>query len=438
MNRQRTTVKTPGEIFVTNFEKTQAHFATSTKRPPIPAQEAPPIMWKADSSYGEFPEGARRTVHGAERVSQELHMEDQRLRYVQRALSTVLVLVGATTPDLVMGAPIPSATTRAWGTWIATLSRLVFVSPLENADTGAKELSLPAAAVRMIVDWHDEVRVYANAEEEAMTFDEIHGISSQVVGALSLPEIGFFSSEMAYSALSRDPVNEEAAYFAMVIYMSGRALTAYTDAAVRERRPANLEAKFNEGAHWESVSGSLRMTKGCYMNIAKTWNVNVTLRQNVLLPLIRLEVGASYIVGNIVFTIFKMLRGAGMAHASIICEFLRNYPEAGDMPSIAGQVRLAATHSAILMKVSDDIRPYYKLLQGDATSLFDSKQFLRLTSLATEINGRENATQLQYAHAADHALISEFDTYMSMVRDMTGRPHATIREVEEEESYDSQ
>lgn len=374
-----------------------------------PVLEAPPTMWAIQHGWAPFPPARASLAGGSARPSATVLTADGRVRAAQHALMSLMMIIAAGTADLGVSEAIPSSTTRAWCTFIATFARLIFESPLEKTSIGANDVIVSENMIAELIDWSDELRAYLSNAAGHKDAAEVTTMGNNVATRFRLPPYNLVNNTILAGVLARDVEKESPAYYALIVYMSGRALTAQTEVAVQQTRPKNLQQKFNEGAIWSTIGGDAKMSKGAYKHLAKAWLMNITMRIGLLVPLISLEAGEAYVTGNIIYTMFKLLRGAGMAHVGIIFEFLRRYPWVAEMESLQGEMYLLALHSVSLKKAETRLQPYFKLLYADSTNFFDSKSLTRLTALAVTILGRTSTTLLNYAHVSDPALVTEFD-----------------------------
>jgi len=376
--------------------------------PLIPVSEKPPVMWSVDSVWIPFTGNDTTTTANRERVSDKCTSNADKQHQVHKALSSLLVLIAATYPDHATGVPISAKDTAQWCTFICTWARLIFTQPLEHPGKGAIDTPITATYAQGLVDWYDEVVEITSGITGTLTMEKIRDKGRELCKTFTLPTLHNLTVDMLKLVVKRDYPKEEPAYYALVVYMAGRALTERTSGAVHGKRPVNLQKKFNEGEVWASIGGELKMSKGSYSNIAKAWQMNTTMRIGLLTPLIQLDAGEAYMTGNIVYTTFKLLRGAGMAHVGLIMAFLRQYPYACKLPEIRSEISYLALHSRALKASPLHIQPYYKLLYADAAGLFDSKTLTRLTALACAILAEKSDTVKDYNYVKDDMLISAF------------------------------
>lgn len=407
--QQATTGMRNAEKFMENITVVTTSHVKRGGRALVPVNEKPPRMWAIMHAYTPFQGGQLLTRGGNARASDGAVTNDQRVMWARSALTTLLLVIANTTADLGENEAIPTSTTAAWCTFICTFARLIFVSPLDKADVGASEMNLPEAESQRLADYYDELCSFASNEVGACTAAEIQAMGEVIATRLSLPVPGIIQANIATLIISRDTAKEEPAFYALVVYMAGRAITVQTPNAVHVTRPRNLQQKFNEGATWGTIGGEAKMSRGAYVHIAKAWLMNTTMRFGLLVPLITLEAGEAYVTGNIVFTLFKLLRGAGMAHVGIIFEFLRRYPWVADMEEVSSELFYLALHSQALKTTEDALRPYYKLLYADSTNYFDSRTLTKLTGLAVSVLSRTTQSLAHYAHTQDSTLLARFD-----------------------------
>jgi hypothetical protein len=403
--------------FVTDFTQAMARSGTAPKmRALVPVGESAPVMWSYDVSWED--NLARYTValRGEDnlgsigtRDSTLITDLETRYSYIRSGLGVVLAAVAAKTPTPTNLGTLKTRDVSAWGSFIATAGRIVFKKPATDSSTGIQEKAITPAVATFVRYLVDAMFSIAGGDRVDLNTAEFNLRLREITEALKLPAAGTLTSEEIVLLAGRDATRETAAYYAMVVLLAGKTITEQSDNAICVARPKNLYDKFNGGIPWATVGGSLQMSKGAYTAIMVTWSLNPTLRMSLLVPLVALEEGEAFVTGNIVFTMFKLLRGAGMSHVNIIKNFAARFPYADEIPELSSEFYLLYLHTRSYMTVPENIRPYFKLLYGDATSLFDSKLLIKLTGLAISVMATTENRMGQYAHKDDSDMRDKFN-----------------------------
>jgi len=371
-------------------------------QPPAPAPVAPGQPAPAVPA-------AIQTPSVGTMFSNTLTALDEMMDYSRMGLTGLLVAIANKTPNRAANVPISGKEIVKWANFITTYARAVFEAPNTQSGKGATETAIPVNVMTDIRYLADAAGTLRQVPTSILNVTEYNTRAQAVVTALSFPDFTDLSAAEIIMIATRDPIRENAAYYAMIIYMSGRVINNKTNAAVNDRRPKNLFDKFNGGRAWNSVGGTMKWSQGAYEAVGLTWQMNPTLRMSFLIPLISLSEGDAQVTGNIVNTMFKMHSFAGMAHVDIISQFAAKYPYSIELPDTMGEYQLFASHVKALTLVEPSIRPYYKLLYSDGTRLFDRKKLVRLTGLAVEIMGLDDSNLLDYAHIKSDELIEKFN-----------------------------
>jgi len=380
-----------------------------------PTSEKPPVMWVTPQEWSQGLLGYTETLRGPEGTgsvgtqrSSAVTGTPTMVKYIRRALVALLCAIAAKAPAQAEAQSIPARLIVEWSNFLVTFARCVFSNPLQTTGVGATATGMTIAEGSSLRYMLDAAVSVAMDSDIAANVEEFNSRAAILAEALELPEFRDLNAREMSLLAKMDESRELAAYYAMIVYMAGRALNDKTDDAVRARRPMNLCDKFNGKVTWATVGGELTMSAGAYTMLARVWGMNPTVRMGLLVPLIGLEEGTAGITGNIIYTIFKMLKYAGMAHVDIINTFLSRYPYVIKMAELQGELRTLHNHTEALLAVDPHLRPYYKLLYSDGTKLFDSKLFRRLTILATEILSENDDNVGGYAHGEDENLVQRF------------------------------
>jgi hypothetical protein len=408
----------PLHDFLENFTRSSISRGSKLRRALVPSGEEKPTMWKIQGKGTKapvgLPPGLPTLDPGANPwtyYSDQLTDEVSQKKYMRLALFGVIALIGCSTPDLPDNVAVTATEVHKWATLITTLARLVFEDPLSKPGFGADEKSVSDPMLATLRGARDLALCVVSGYEcdNHLQISRTHILT--ICSELGLPAPGTYTDLQYEKAFTADGAFEIAAYYSMVVLMSGKSLTTQAHDAIATRRPGNLQQKFHEGQEWGTIGGVAKMSKGTYTRIAKIWQMNTTLRLGLLIPLIGLEEGDAYTTGNIVFTMFKLLKNSGFAHVQLILQFCRQYPFVAKMPEFTGEMQYLAAHSRALARVDPALQPYYKLLYSDSAGLFDSKVLTSLTSLACDVLSRTNSTVKDYFHQSDPSILRRFDIY---------------------------
>jgi len=380
-----------------------------------PVAETVPVMWYIAGPWSATLDGYTPGLLGADskgsagtKASDNIEPGQRRLDYARGGLTGLIATILATTKKPAAGESHTSRDIKRWSTLIVTLSRTVFEQPLLKSGTGANLTAINVTCTTLLRYMADAAASVRRGDNIDMNTLEYNARAKAVANELGLPTPGDLTAAQVTLIATRDPVLENAAVYGLVVYMAGRVINNYTSDAVRVRRPKNLFDKFNSGVPWATVGGDLTISEGSYTMISHVWSINPTLRMSLLTPLIGLNEGEAQTTGNVIFTLFKMLRYAGMAHVEIIQNFITRYPYVHKLPELQGELRLLHNHAQALMQVPAHLRAYYKLLYSDGSALFDSKRFKQLSGLAVDIIAETETTLSRYVHTTDNDLLTRF------------------------------
>jgi hypothetical protein len=414
--------------FINNFTEAMTSKPTKAGQRLKPIGESAPSMWSVTTGWSPLPEGVPAllrptptTYHPVVTQAETIVDLEKRKALIRGALMSLIILTGATTSDANVMAQINTKVVTEWCSLICTVAQQVFEDPLANPNLGAESKRLSIQATNNLRTLYCLLAIVSTEPANVAALTELNTLIGLISVELKLPRCGQVTQHQADLASRIDGNSEQAAYYAIIVYLAGRSMTTQATAAIHEKRPRNLQEKFNGGAPWHSLSGDIKMSVGAYTLMAKVWQMNTTMRMNLLIPLIYLEAGLSMVTGNIVYTVFKLLKNAGFAHVQFILAFLRQYPFVEEMEDFRGEIQYLAAHALALSKVDAAIRPYYKVLYSDGAGLFDSKTLEKLTGLAVSVLAETTVTINNYRHVTDPNVRARFDSRLETQRRIDAR-----------------
>jgi hypothetical protein len=202
---------------------------------------------------------------------------------------------------------------------------------------------------------------------------------------------------------------ERASYFALLIYLSGKPIASKFD-AISSRRPANLEAKYNQGISWLSLTGLLKMSEAGARRVGMAWEIDGVFRYGFFWPLHGLIHQQNDPVLGAVATMVGLLDMAQLAHVKIITDFFQMFPWAVDLQGVAREINTLALDARTWAGYPLAEQPYAKLLYRDQFKAFDSKNLKRLIALANDMLVASQPTVAGYnVKGAESSLVNEFN-----------------------------
>lgn len=346
-----------------------------------------------------------------------------RLESARIGLFRLLVLIARATPPTTMGVAASMKEDRTWMTWIGTLAGLVLSSPASDTrlSSGFRELPMEISSrlADSVTEWEacDEFRVEGIPLPDGFHSAEHLLAELRVLAdALNLPPLMDIGVPEAMAIIESGSVMQRAAYFALVVYLSGRPVTTRTE-AISSSRPGNLQAKFNNNQVWVEIGGDLKMAPGSWAKIGRAWSIDPTFRAGFFTPLIGLTHGQSGVTGSIIGTMVSLLDMAQLSHVRVISDFLKAYPWVAEMEEFSSEIHTLRYDVDRWNAFPAHIRPYAKLIHQDQFKAFDSRSLERLTRLAVDVMSQSITSLAQYAvTGADQGLRELFDRELTTRR----------------------
>jgi hypothetical protein len=359
-----------------------------------PVKSDPYIFWLARPD--------RALEHGAADATTET-----RLARLSASLHRVIVACccSAEAPDAKTGTDFSRL--RAWRTLIGTEIHLSL--------SGVTDRSVLAGSLKLLSD--DQERLLESFLTEVIDYKAGSDISTweaekegkrasiQVKAAecaqsLGFPPVGQLSEGQIKGIRGSGHEVAKAALGALMVYLAGRPVVKRS-AGISEKRPKNLQDKYNRGVVWPEIGGSVKMSLGAIRYIGDTWELDVTFRSVFVRALIDTTSETAGMIGSVFGTMVILLEYAQMSHVKVIDDFLEAYPFVIDIPDLAGEIEKYTRDMVVWAQTPARERLYIKMIRRDMIKLFNSRDFLRLTRLALRILSSRNKTLDDYEGAAD-------------------------------------
>ncbi|QUD20350.1 ORF2 protein [Armillaria mellea negative-stranded RNA virus 1] len=365
-----------------------------------------------------------RSTTGA--TTEERNRESRSLFY---GLFQVLVLIGAAA---VKPARITDEEEIAkWETFVGTLARMTLEAPCTQGHYRTCYKAITGNALLALEEFTQRLAGCRSAAEAAghdagtaSTYfaghtAEINESLKSVISHLSLPTLSVDLGAGALALVSTCTSSREvASYYALIVYLAGKRVDASRANTFTVSRPKNLCDKFNHGKDWPSVKGGLRIKEYAYESINDMWEIDPSFRIAFFTPLIHLSGGEGAVMGNILFTMVKLLRWSQMAYVKIISDFLNKYPwVAVRIPEITGDIAFLKEGMARLAQVVPEEQLFHKLLHRDATDIFDRQKLWKLIGLAKHGLMLEDEEIHNYEGESDPMIELQFDTILQEMQD---------------------
>jgi len=254
-----------------------------------------------------------------------------------------------------------------WQTWIATLTCLgfpEFADKLES-ETEYKVKDLPASFISSVAAADSAIEGGSPAEN--------------IVFPMGMPSTTNQYTVYHYNAASLYAVY---GYLALVTHLMAKKVTEKTRDKIEGARPQNIKDKFTVGDSDFVLSGPGKIGRHAHDWVPHAWSQSTVLRVMVVEEYATFA-GSTELGPEIIFTLFKMLANAGMQGATFIHKLLEACDWVyDDVPILRPSLRLYAQSVKDYMELDATVRPYYKIIKGDQTKMFNAKAMGDLIGVA--------------------------------------------------------
>lgn len=301
----------------------------------------------------------RPSVAGVLRSITIYHLpEDFNNQNLQKSLMAAMTLVGRST----------DTRTARWQSWVLSFTCIAYAgfrNILSDIGPEYHMQPLPEAMIESVIAAEASLR----NEEEALP----------ILFPADFPETTHLYTVEVYNAGSLGAVYS---YYSLCVFLMGKQINAQNRESITVNRPRALIAKFKMTDRDAYIlSGEGKMGPVGHAAVNQAWTVSTAARKPVIKEFATF-VSSDILSNEVMYVTFKLLEHAGLQSAFFIHTLLAACPWAVEVPLLKPAYEVYARSIEAYVKEPAYLRPFFKLLYGDATRLFHSKTMADLTVCA--------------------------------------------------------
>lgn len=173
-------------------------------------------------------------------------------------------------------------------------------------------------------------------------------------------------------------------YYALVVHLMGKKITPPTRENITIRRPGNIIDGFHAQAEEYILRGGGRMSDHAHSSLNIAWDMLTSVKQ-VLVPRFAGLSRSTGIPGQIVYTMFDMLKNSGMQPAALIHQLVSALPWIDEIPILRPEYDFYVKSLMDYAQLPDLTRPFLKVMYGSSTRVFHAKSMANLTACAVMV-----------------------------------------------------
>jgi hypothetical protein len=259
---------------------------------------------------------------------------------------------------------------------------------------------------------------------------------------LDLPAPSFRPCATAICAITEHENIELAGVAGMLAYSIGKRYTPENAASFTTRRPQNIIDRYlkmqkdDPNPELCALNGPARPRSELYKRVYRAFGNDTAARNFMIHSMVGLAAEAETMTAGVAFLPFRLLRFSGIAAYPIITNFLSTYDYAYDIPLLKGNIAYFTASCIHLLSVPQQVRPYYKIIHGDRTTVFHRPDIKSLINVATTIMKENYPTLEDFEHDESDPSVEQFlEIRANQEQEETRklRPSAGITALEEEE-----
>lgn len=171
------------------------------------------------------------------------------------------------------------------------------------------------------------------------------------------------------------------AYYSLIVHLMGKKIGPDTRENITIRRPGNLIDAFHAQSEEYILRGDGRMSDNAHTMINSSWDMLTSVKQSLVPLFAGLEKSKSP-PGQIVFTLFTLLKNSGMQPAALAHQLISSFPWVIEIPILRPEYDYYVKSLLDYSKISPLVRPYIKLMYGNTTRIFHAKSLSNITACA--------------------------------------------------------
>jgi hypothetical protein len=138
---------------------------------------------------------------------------------------------------------------------------------------------------------------------------------------------------------------------------------------------------------------------------------------------------------DIVYTQIKMMAYKGITYVTFVVKFLNMYPEIQKIPALRPSILEYYRSMLSLMPLDPHLRPYYKAIQGDKTSIFSRDIMQPLIACSVAVLSITDKTLANFVISGDHSAVIAAVNRMIKIKEKKAALEEAEYETDEEDEY---
>lgn len=204
--------------------------------------------------------------------------------------------------------------------------------------------------------------------------------------------------------------------YSLIAFLAGKTITEENKSAIESRRPAAIENKYG-CKNSELLTGKFKMSRQAHEGFNRSWTILAEFRKNMFDSFTTFSHQESDLGLSVIWTTVKLMEYAGMQHTQLIHSLLRTYPWVINVPALRSSVQAYIVSLKEFVKIPPHLRPYYKVMHGDKSTLFQRKHMEPLIAVAVH-HLADNRPEIAnyYTATGSKAVIAAFERYKDNVQ----------------------
>lgn len=202
----------------------------------------------------------------------------------------------------------------------------------------------------------------------------------------------------------------------LVMFLAGKTITEENKSSIESKRPAAIENKFS-CKNSMFLTGAYKMSRAAHEGVNRSWTILSEFRRKVFDALTYFPQNDTSLSMNVIWTTVKLMEYVGMQHTQLIHALLRTYPWVINVPALRSSVHAYLVSLTQFQHVEARLRPFYKVIYGDRSTLFLRKNMEPLIAVAVH-HLSENRPEVSnyFTTSGSKAVITAFERYKETVQ----------------------
>jgi hypothetical protein len=301
--------------------------------------------------------------------------------------------------QLIIRGRSPSLVAAEWRSWVLTIVAAGFqdmiTAIIDQQPTLYEKRVIDPVHLTPLQEMHEGIVGWGMVEPTDAVENQtaLDAILPCMIPLSELPD--YDSSEVKRDLARCVSIEALYGYLALVLVLAAKSINDANRVAITINRPRNIEQKYRI-VDCPCLTGDLRISDNGHSMINAAFVSMDHFRGALFTRLADVKNAASDRGTAVVMTLVRLLDWTGMTYVPMIDRFLTSHSNIEGYGFLMPSYQSFIASLRALAKVPPHIRPFYKLIHGDTTKMFNRRDVEELMVCAIRDEARDRPSLMQY------------------------------------------